>query len=183
MSAASPLIPWERQPYDTDESWSVFVEYRDQVPPRRGLQIFVKGRAVSPIRVATWMREHYWTERVAEYDRHLDDIRRREREAILRQSTKDITAEHMRILATARDIAHREISKLQATVVESAGEVLRPRDLFALIESATKLDRLIRGESTENVQESGPDLSGLSEEELAALGSMLEKTSPEPTTH
>lgn len=182
MSAARPLDPWERQPYDSDESWSVFVEYRDQNPPRRGLQVFVKGRAVSPIKVATWMREHYWAERVAEYDRHLDGIRLREREAFLRQSAKEITAEHMRILAISRDVAYREIAKLQATVAESAGEVLRPRDLFALIESATKLDRLIRGESTENIQENGPDLSHLSEEELSALGSMLEKSEP-ITTH
>lgn len=166
------LHPWERQPYDTDESWPIFVAYRDQTLPRRGLLVLCKGRPVDPIRVAWYHKEHYWPERVAEYDRHLDAIRRAEREGLLAQTIREVTAEHAEVLADARDIVRRELEKLLATVRESAGEVVRVRDLIRLTELVIKSDRLIRGESTENV-DTGPDLSHLTNEQLTQIEGML----------
>jgi hypothetical protein len=161
--------PWSRQSYDTDESWPIFEAYRDQRPPRRGLLVIFKGRAVNPIKVAGWFREHFWEQRVALFDAYLDDIRLKERESLLRQSEREITSEHMEILAHSREIARRELAKLLATVEESAGEVVRTRDLIRLMDYTVKLDRLVRGQSTENVQESGPDLSKLSDSDLAEI--------------
>ena len=171
------MDPWERQSYDTEESWPIFLVYRDQTPPRRGLLVTIKGRPVDPIKVSRWFREHYWEARCAEYDRHLDAIRIGEREALLRQSSAEVAAEHMGILAYGRDIIRREFEKLAATVHESAGEVVRPRDLIRLAETVVKLDRLVRGESTEAVAVDGPDLSKLSDSDLAALSTILDQAS------
>jgi len=176
------LDPWERQPYDTDESWPVFQAYRDQKPPRRGLLVSFRGRPVDPIKVARWFREHFWGERVAEWDRHLDAIRVSEMESALAKSTREAMADHVQLVEQAKEIASRELEKLLATVKDSAVEVLKPRDLTRLLDSTIKLDRLIRGETTENVNVDGPDLSHLTDEQLSALDSMLGNNA-DPSIH
>jgi len=162
--------PWERQPYDTEESWPEFVAYRDSPRPRKAYT-YRPGRR-NPVQVAQWIEKHFWRERVAEYDRHLDGIMLAEREALLTQSAKEIAAQHMSILQDARQVLEQEFAKLLATVRSSNLEVIKPRDLRALLESTVKLDRLIRGEATERVEET-QDLSHLSEEELIQLENLL----------
>lgn len=166
--------PWERQPYDTDESWTLFQAFRDQTAPRQGLYVMLRGRPVDPVKVARWYRDHYWAERVAEYDRHCDTIIRVEREGLLAKSAREAMADHIALLEQSKEIAIREFSKLLQTVKESSVEVVKPRELIALTEMTIKLGRLIRGETTENVQMEGPDLSHLSNEQLAELDKLLE---------
>ncbi len=172
MSPQAP-DPWERQPYDTEDSWPIFLAYRDQTPPRRGVLSMLQTRRHDPIKIARWAREHFWRERAAEFDRHLDEIRIRTREAALAQSSQEVAAEHMAILSRLRDVATQEAEKLLATVRESDGEVLRTRDLIRLVEGVTKLDRLVRGESTERVDVEGPDLGGVSDEDLERAAALL----------
>lgn len=184
-TASLTLLAFERQPYDTEDSWPVFVTFRDQVPPRRALTIQVRGRNVDPVAVSRWMASHYWLERVAEYDRHLDGIRQGIRERLLAQTTADVTAEYMATLANARDIVTREMAKLAATVSASNGEVLRPRDLIHMADTILKMDRLIRGEATERVATDG-DLAHLTDAQLAALDEMLTPpapAAPRPSVH
>lgn len=164
--------PWERQPYDTEESWPEFVAYRDSPRPRKAYS-YRPGKR-NPIQVAQWIERHFWRERVAEYDRHLDAIELAEREALLAQSAREIAAQHMSLLHDARNVLSAELSKLLATVRASNLEVMKPRDLRALLETTVKLDRLVRGEVTERVEES-TDLSHLSDEDLAKLESLLTK--------
>lgn len=133
----------------------------------------LRGRAVDPIKVANWYREHYWPQRVAEYDRHLDDINRAEREACLSKSSREAMADHIAMIEQGKEIAMRELEKLLATVKDSAAEVLKPRDVIHLLDATIKADRLIRGEATANVNIDGPDLSHLTNEQLAALDEMI----------
>lgn len=178
------LDPWERQPYDSDESWPVFQAYRDQTPPRRGLLVSLRGRSVDPIKVARWYRDHYWAERVAEYDRHLDSIRRAETEAALAKSAREAMADHVALIEQGKEIALRELEKLLATVKESPAEVLKPRDVIRLMDATIKFDRLIRGETTENVNVEGPDFSHLTDEQLAALDALIAKNDgTDPAIH
>jgi hypothetical protein len=129
------------------------------------------------------MREHYWAERVAEFDRHLDRLVVAEREALLAQNTREVMAEYMGTLQDSRDILRREMNKLRATAEESAGETVKLRDLTRLMEVSIRADRLLRGESTDKI-DMGPDLSNLSDDELArreALLDELEKVGRDPS--
>jgi hypothetical protein len=163
--------PWDRQPYDTDESWEVFQAFRD-ARPRRALIVFLKGRRVDPIKVRDWMAAHYWAQRAALWDEHLDGVRQDTIRSLLEQRTEEISAEHMEITALGRSVVRREMEKLLSDVEAGAHSTLRPGDLIRLTEAIVKLDRLMRGESTEKV-DTHIDLSGASSEELAAMESRL----------
>jgi hypothetical protein len=174
------LHPWERQPYDTDESWPVFQAYRDQRAPRRGLLVFSRGRAVDPVKVAGWSRTHFWMQRAAEFDRHLDGIAVAEREAIIRQTSGEVTAEHRGILADLREVAMREANKLLAAVKDSAMEVVKPRELTKLVEQVIRLERLTLGETTSNVGVEGLDFSHLGDGELDSMLARMKGSDDEP---
>lgn len=163
--------PWGRQACDTNESWEAFVEYRDM--RNRRLRRVTKAPVAQ---VQQWYREHGWRERIAAYDSHLDGIIRAEREEVLRQATREVAAEHMEILASAREVCALEFARIASLTRESRGAnaVLKTPELIKLLHETVKLDRLVRNESTENVS-TGIDLSKLTEEELETYGRLLDK--------
>lgn len=166
MSTDKIIPAWERQPGDTDESWHAFVAFRDAKPPRRLLGRPGTGPTVQ---LSKWYREGGWRERAAAYDAYMDHVMLQEREDFLRQTAKDISVEHMQVLQTARSLVQRELDKfLKASQESEAIGMVSPGQLNAMMENMVKLDRLVRDQSTENV-ETGMDLSQLSVEELKAL--------------
>lgn len=172
MSEEPVPLPWERQLIDTNESWQAFVLYRDMPPPRKTRRVF--GPTV--LNVAKWYSEHAWEKRVAAYDAHLDKIRREERERIMAQSARDVAVEHMALLADARDVVSHELSLLanQAREQRVAG-FIKPGDLIKLAEMTMKFDRLVRGETTENVGTGELDLSKLSDDEFDRYQELVAK--------
>lgn len=158
-------IPWSRLDSDTDESWEAFVKFRDMKAPRR--LSYLHGYPTGQL--SEWYRKHNWRERAAAWDGHMDLILLQEREDFLRQSAKDLNAEHLAILHSTRQLVQRELDKFVAASLESdAVGMISPGALSHLIDGAVKLGRLVVGESTENVA-SDMDLSQLSVEELKQL--------------
>lgn len=166
MSASRPIEAWERQPGEPDDPWKAFATYRDQTIPRLLENAAIKGRA----QLATWMKDWSWRDRAAAYDRHLDGIRRVEREAILRQSEKDRAARQLSLVHNAMSIVEKEIVKLSkdCDATEMFGTV-KVGELNKLMVNVITLERLIRGQSTENVTTTNVELSKLSVDDLRAL--------------
>jgi hypothetical protein len=164
---------WGRQPCDTEESWPAFCEYRDM--RTRRLRCTTKATLEQ---VRKWYHEHNWKERVAAYDAHLDEVMLKERDEVLRQATRDVSAEHMEMLASAREICQLELARIATLTRDSRGAnaVLKTPELIKLMHEVVKLDRLVRDQTTENVG-SGIDLSKLSEEELEIYAKLVEKAS------
>lgn len=146
------LHAWERQPWDTEESWALFVAYRDQTRPRRGLRLLIAGRLADPLRIHWYHENHYWSQRIAEYDRHLDGVMVEERRNILRHSAKDITTDWLTISADGRDILMREFRKHLDAVKVTVGDTVPLKELRALAETIHKIDRLETNQSTSNVE-------------------------------
>lgn len=142
--------PWERQDYDTDESWPVFQSYRDSYPRKTFVDSY-NGMPISPIKVQGWMLAHFWKLRAEAWDKHLDTARRDTQEAMLRQRVEEVTAEHMEITALGRKVARKELEKLLAQVEQGGYNALKPEALIRMLDTMVKLDRLIRDKSTENV--------------------------------
>ncbi len=161
---------WERLATEDDHAWDAFKQFRDAVPPRR--QRSVIGHGTCP--VSHWYNEHRWVERVDAYDRHMERVAQSEREAQLRQNAKDVSAEHMAMLQSARHVAQRELDKLRESVVRGDGQMMRPTEIIRLLETVVKLDRLVRGESTEAV-EVGNKAAKLTDEELEAIEKIQNK--------
>jgi hypothetical protein len=166
------LLAWERQPSEDDEAWKAFQSYRDQTPPRRMIHAAVKRTE----KLSHWYNEHAWGERVAAYDRRLDAIRREQREAILKEDEKDRAARQLGQLKAVQDILDLELAKLtrDARASEAFG-LVKVSDLNKLLANAITLERLIRGQSTENVSQADIDLDALSPDELRQLRELQQK--------
>ncbi len=108
------------------------------------------------------------------YDRHLEKVYLAEREALLRESTAAITAKQMAMLNSAQHIAQSELDKHIKQLQENEAPLLRFADVVRLVEMTIKYGRLIRGQSTESV-DNKLDLSGLSPDELWQLKKIQEK--------
>jgi hypothetical protein len=177
-TAAGNLTPlWLRQACDTDESWDAFKAYRDMAPPRNMARIYVNRVQVPIAKVSSWLRDHNWRDRCRAYDNHMEEILITQREDFLRQKTVEITADWMCALKDAREIIAKELMRLRQTSEESDGPgLLKPNELVRLMDMVIKYDRLLRGESTEQI-DTKVDLSQLSVEDLRELKRMHEKIS------
>ncbi len=165
MADANGLRPWERQPEENDDHWKSFQQYRDQTPPRRIVHVGAKRRED----VLRWYNEFRWKDRCDAYDRYLDDMRREQREAILKENEKERASRQLAQIKSVQDIVDRELAKLDRDTRESpAFGTVKVSELNKLIANTITLERLVRGESTENVGHAASDLDleVLSVEEL-----------------
>jgi hypothetical protein len=169
---ADEVLAWERQPGETEEEWDAFRAYRDQLPPRRMMHAVVKSTA----KVSRWYNANRWAERTAAYDRHLDAIVRSEREKLLAETTQERAAKQIAKLQLVYSIVDRELRKLEEDSRKtSAFGLVKVNDLNKLLANAITLERLIRGESTENKAVVDVNLDALSVEELRQYRELQEK--------
>ena len=157
---------WERQSTDSEAAWSAFVAYRDQRTPRRVPWGAGRQRGGNPVEIARWYREGRWALRVAEYDRHLDDIRRSHTEAILAESSRDVAAHTMALTSRAREVVEIGLEKLLDKLEKVEVYEMKPNEITRLLQVTATLDRLLRGESTAKVDIPVRDLSHLTDAEL-----------------
>lgn len=165
--------PWHRQAQEPEDAWHAFQAYRDQLGPRSIPRV---GGAIQ--KLYDWANAYAWRERVKAFDSHVEAVRDEEREALLREETRDTTAQRLQILASAKSLAQRELAKLDRLSQES-GEMPGPftlAQITRLVDVAVKLDRLERGQSTEHI-EADLDFSKLTPEERAAYREILKKVS------
>ncbi len=169
-----PPLPWERQTTETDDAWRAFKAFRDTVPPRRARSVI----GFAHMTVSQWYNQYRWPERCDAYDRHLERVTLDERDRLLKQKASEVSAEHMGMLQSARHLAQYELDKLRTQSAESEVPLLRPGEVFKLSEMVVKLDRLIRGESTESV-EHNIDYSKLTTDEIRVMIELTKKASKE----
>jgi len=171
MTAAKPTKPpWHRLEGEPDDAWQSFCEYRDQDAPRnaRFLDLPMAKRL-------EWYTLYKWGERCAIFDDHIRTAVAQERAAFLRETTSEIGAKHMQLLAEGRALVSNELKKILATSKASELEIMKPKDLSDLLSKMITLDRLVRGETTSN-EGHDIDLAALSPEELRAWQTMIAKT-------
>lgn len=163
--------PWQRLETENEEQWASFQKFRDGPKPRK------MHRPGDPpmASVSQWARDHAWFERVRAYDIWLDDLFMEEQKDIVKLTAKEITAQHMSILADTRAVIALEMSKMVADSYSSPGSgLLKPSDLTKMIDLCIKHDRLLQGEATE-VIENRMDLSTMPIEDVKKIRDMLEK--------
>lgn len=162
--------PWERLPEEGEREWAAFKAYRDMEPPRDFQRAgFLGGVRVAAAELHRWYRNHRWAERSAAYDVLTDRIVAEHRKKVLERSAEDITAEHLVTLQRLRRVLLLEVQKyVESAEASAAPGLIKPSDLKGLLEASVKLDRLIRGETTEEVGVQKTDLSEMSIDEIRA---------------
>ena len=192
---------WDRLPGEPGPAYDKFCRYRDmkytgtdgskldgiQRPYRRRN---LRGLA-EEMGIKRWMNlgdlsaKYKWVERCEAYDAEIErQIREQQEQAILKMN-KDHA-----------DLAAQMVRKAAKRLLTIPEEELSAADIVRLVDVGVKIERLSRGESTENKQISGEttlkhtgavtvkatnelNLSDLSDEVLAQLEGLLEKLHPE----
>lgn len=165
---------WERLPVEDDDAWGAFSGYLGMHPRERSVK---RAGSYGTARKTAWYRDHNWEDRCAAYDKHMFAIVQKEREELFKRSAKEMAQEHASMLADVRDLGARELAKWNeasrlSDVPGMGGTKLK--DVVKIVETAIKLQRLVNGETTENVG-GGLDLTKLSEEEAETLFALMQK--------
>lgn len=173
---------WDRQNGEGARQYEKFCKYRDMdtdgLRSKRSLRKLANELGCSRISVENLSSKYNWVERAEAYDMYLEQKARKRRE-------KDI--EKMR--ETHAKIATQLITKATKRLLSISEEEISAADIVRMFDTGVKIERLSRGESTENKQLSGnatithdgavevkqPDMSKLTDEELTGLEQLLEK--------
>lgn len=133
---------WERQSGESSKAYAAFCVYRD-LGPERSLdnvrkKLAENGKKISIKFLGRWSSKYNWVARCQAYDDYLERRKREEKEkAILEMAerhAKLAMAFQQRVAERLREIDPSELS---------------PADMAKWLDTATKLERLSRGEPTE----------------------------------
>ena len=133
--------PWERQKTDTTKSWEAFCIYRDMGKERSLVKVAEK-LSKSDTLLYRWSSQHDWAERVGEWDAEQDRI-------ICAKLKKEIGSMRKR----HADLATEMLVKAAKALERIPDYEIKASDISKMVETATKLERLSRGDTSEVVEE------------------------------
>lgn len=168
---ALKIQPWHRMDgLDTDESWPVFVEYRNGA---RHLGKLAEKHRIPAKQLYTWSSEHMWRKRAREFDRWCDFKRIKANLADHRPAD----VRHLEAARTLGELAQVEAKKLLARSHKYKNSAVTPRELVRINRNAVDVERLVEGKPTERVDNGAKtlDLSKLTAEELLQLRELQAK--------
>lgn len=131
---------WEMQETDTPKSWEAFVVYRDM--EKRTLAKVAEKLGKNLKLIERWSQKHNWVERVAAWEAEKDRIIRIE-------LTKDIGAMRKR----HADLANAMLMKAALALSKIPANEIKASDVSRMVEIATKLERISKGDVGEVVEE------------------------------
>jgi hypothetical protein len=133
--------PWERQKGETQKAFEAFCIYRD-MGADRSLSKVSQQLGKHKVLLQRWSSRWQWVLRVEAWDDHLDQGARRENE-------KRVKAMAERHANQAMLFQQKLVERLRTINPED----LSPADLARWFDVAVKVERLSRGEPTENVRQ------------------------------
>lgn len=195
---------WEQQPGESSTIFAHFVVYRDMRYPKIDKQVkdadgnvkktitetvmdgtvpYVKRSirktaevlGMNKRTIANQSTKWDWVRRCEAYDAYVDRMNREANEAAIRKMKQDHAL-----------LAQQMIRKATRRLLTMPDEEITAAELARIVDVGVKVERLSRGESTENQavthtgevevrQEAPLDLTGLSNEELEQFEQLLEK--------
>lgn len=130
---ASDRDPWERQPGERDRPFVAFVTWRDS-GPERSLHELATSAGLDPSTVFRWAHAYYWRERVALYDRHLDDVRRK----AYAKEIEDMAKRHAALSNAALGALQAPVAELIKRINARSADLenMPARELFQFVRQA-----------------------------------------------
>jgi hypothetical protein len=159
---------WNRQLRETSRSYELFCVYRNLGPERSLAKAKESAKGIPSVaRLKVLSRKWNWVQRARAYDDCLERQRRQQQE----KDRRIMHERHAKIALLGQNIAVKGLENLLGKVQN--GEQVAPGDLSRLLDTSVKVERLARGESTENHEVSGP--GGGPIEISDALSKLLDK--------
>lgn len=138
--------PWDRQPGESAKAFRAFVDYRDTPAEERSIRktaqnVGKKDYSYIPGHYKNWAAEWKWVERAKLYDVEQD----RQRRELAEKEREEMAQLHIK---AARAMLTKALKGLQAIPEDE----MTPNDVSRMIEVASKLERLSRGEPSESTE-------------------------------
>lgn len=132
---------WERQKGESNPRWEGFQTYRDLPPGKRSLRAVAEILHKGEPTLKRWSAEDKWGERCEAYDRYLDA-------EAAKQKILGIAEMNKRHINAAEKILDKAIDGLKHIEPDE----MKPSDIAKLVDVASRLERLARGDATEVVE-------------------------------
>lgn len=185
-----PGLPWERIPGESPLEYRKFCAYRDMMSAdkaarARSLTKLAEEMKVSAQYLKQVSRKNNWVSRCEEYDAYLDEKARQQCEAEIIEMRKNHAL-----------LASQMLKKAAKRLLTISEEEITVADIVRMVDVGVKIERLSRGEPTENQKVSGEtrithsgevalkrdgefiNFSNLSDEELEDFERLLVKLHP-----
>ena len=133
--------PWERQEGETAKAWEAFCIYRD-MGIDRSLRKVVQTLNKSLTQIGEWSSKYDWVKRVAAWDVEQDRIARQEQ----LKEIKKMRNRHAGIAKAMIVKAGRALNRIPE-------DEITPNDISRMIDVASKLERISRGDVGEVIEE------------------------------
>lgn len=135
------IDPWERQEDESTKAYEAFCIYRD-MGIQRSIRKVGEQLSKSETLMARWSTTYNWVERAAAWDSEQDRVLRQ-------QQLNDIKKMRKRHADLAEDMLLKAAQALKFIPVDE----VKASDLSRMVEVASKLERISRGDSGEVVEE------------------------------
>lgn len=145
MAKVNTPQPWERREKETSKAYEAFCIYRD-MGIQRSLSKVAEALQKSETLMGRWSGTHSWVERAAAWD---DEQERKEREQALKEQAKAIKEMRKR----HADLANAMLIKAAKALKRIPEDEIKPADVSRMVETASKLERISRGDVGEVVEE------------------------------
>jgi hypothetical protein len=183
LSAEALHDPWDKLEYESAEAYSAFNLYL-QMFPNRSLRkvrhLRMQAQAAEGVivpepknaeHIAEWSKQYYWVERAAAWDRHQSELMAAE----ARTALTDMRTRHAAIANAALSKVAERLNTLDSANVNV-------RDMLTMFDLGVKVERLSRGETTENVglAEGADPLAVISDDLRERLRSVIHRRDADP---
>lgn len=138
--AIIPPEPWERQQGESTKRFEAFQKFRDM--PNRSISEVARELSKSRQLIQRWAGEQKWHERVAAWDA--------EQDRIARQAQID---EIKKMRKRHADLATAMLVKAAKALKQIPEDEIKATDVSRMVETASKLERISRGDVGEVVEE------------------------------
>lgn len=145
MAKGNTPKPWERQPEETTKAFEAFCIYRDMGQERSAAKVAEKLSKSEQL-MKRWSYTHGWVERAAKWDDEQDRI---ERETAQREQSKAIREMRKRHADLGTAMLIKAAQALKSIPVQD----IKPGDISRMVDVASKLERISRGDVGEVVEE------------------------------
>ena len=145
MAKVNAPKPWDRRESETSKAYEAFTIYRDMGVERSLSKVAVKlGK--SETLISRWSYTHGWVERAAKWDDEQDRI---EREIAQKEQAKAIREMRKR----HADLGQAMLIKAARALARIPEDEIKPADISRFVETASKLERISRGDVGEVIEE------------------------------
>lgn len=141
MTKVNTPDPWERQQSETSRAYEAFCIYRD-MGADRSLRKVVQQLNKNLTTIAEWSTKYDWVKRVAAWDA--------EQDRIARQAQVD---EIKKMRKRHADIANAMLIKAAKALKNIPEDEIKPQDISRMVDVASKLERISRGDVGEVIEE------------------------------